>query len=50
MARGLNDAVDAAILLGGAASGAFPRDRAPVGLAVATSFSLVSLLLAGRLK
>ena len=50
VARGLNDAVDAAILLGGAASGAFPRHRAPVGLTVATAFSVVSLLLARRLK
>lgn len=49
MVRGINDAVDAAIILGGAASGAFPRDRAPVGLAVATSLSVVSLLLAKRL-
>ena len=50
MARGINDAVDAAIILGGAASGAFPRDRAPVGIAIATSLSVVSLLLARRLK
>jgi hypothetical protein len=49
MARGINDAADAAIILAGAASGAFPRDRAPVGFAVATSLSVVSLLLARRL-
>lgn len=50
LARGINDAVDAAIIVGGAASGAFPRDRAPVGLAVATSLSIASLLLAERLR
>ena len=49
LARGLNDAVDATIILGGAVSGAFPRDRAPIGVAVATSFSVASLLLARRL-
>ena len=50
IARGINDALDAALILGGAASGAFPRNRAPVGIAVATSLSVVSLLLARRLK
>ena len=50
VARGINDAVDAATILGGAALGIFPRDRAPVGLAVATSLSVASLLLARRLK
>ena len=50
LARGINDAADAAIILGGAASGAFPRDRAPVGIAIATSFSVVSLLLARRFE
>ena len=49
LARGINDALDAALILGGAASGAFPRDRAPVGLAIASSLSVVSLLLARRL-
>lgn len=49
VARGLNDAADAAIILGGMLSGAFPRDRAPVGFAVATSLSVGSLLLARRL-
>ena len=48
--RGINDAADAAIILGGAASGAFPRDRAPVGAAVATSLSVASLLLARHFK
>ena len=50
IARGINDAVDAAIILGGAASGAFPKDRAPIGLAVATSLSVASLLLARQLR
>ena len=50
LARGINDALDAAIILAGAASGIFPRNRAPVGFAVATSLSVVSLLLARRLK
>ncbi len=50
MARGINDALDAALILVGMASGAFPRDRAPVGLAVVTSFSVASLLLAKRLR
>lgn len=49
IARGINDAVDAAIILGGAAFGAFPRNRAPVGFAVATSLSVASLILARRL-
>ena len=49
IARGVNDAVDAAIILGGAATGAFPRNRAPVGFAVATSLSVASFLLARRL-
>ncbi|QIN79720.1 hypothetical protein GBA65_15595 [Rubrobacter marinus] len=50
LARGINDAADAAIVLGGMATGAFPRNRAPVGLTIATSLSVASLLLAGRLK
>lgn len=50
LARGINDAVDAAIILGGAASGAFPRDKALVGITIATSLSVVSLLLARRLR
>ena len=50
LARGINDALDAAIILGGAASGIFPRNRALVGFAVATSLSVGSLLLARRLK
>lgn len=49
LARSVNDAVDAVIILGGAAVGAFPRNRAPVGLAVATSLSVASFLLARRL-
>ena len=49
MARSISDAADAAIILGGAASGAFPRNRAPVGLTVAASLSAASFLLARRL-
>lgn len=49
VARGINDAVDAAIILGGAVYGVFPRDRAPVGLTIATSLSVASLMLARRL-
>ncbi len=50
MARGINDALDAALILVGMVSGAFPRDRAPVGFALATSFSVASLLLARRVR
>ncbi len=48
-ARGISDALDAAIILGGAISGAFPRNRALVGLAMATGFSVLSFVLARRL-
>ena len=50
VARGINDAADAALILGGMVSGVFPRDRAPVGLAIATSLSVASLLLARRFE
>ncbi len=50
MARGINDALDAALILVGMVSGAFPRDRAPVWFALATSFSVASLLLARRVR
>jgi hypothetical protein len=48
-ARGVADALDAALILGGAALGAFPKSRAPVGFATATGFATLSLLLAHRL-
>ena len=48
-ARGVADALDAALILGGAASGAFRRDRAPIGLATAAGFSALSFWLARRL-
>jgi hypothetical protein len=48
-ARGIADALDAALILGGASLGAFPRSRAPVGLATATGFAGLSFLLARRL-
>ena len=43
------DALDAALLLGGSSLGVFPRSRAPVGLATATGFAILSFLLARRL-
>jgi hypothetical protein len=43
------DALDAALILGGLSLGAFPKSRAPVGLATATGFAILSLLLARRL-
>ena len=48
-ARGVADALDAALILGGAALGAFPRSRAPLGLTTATSFAALCFLLARRL-
>ena len=48
-ARGVADALDAALILGGLSLGAFPKSRAPVGLASATGFADLSFLLARRL-
>jgi len=48
-ARGVADALGAALILGGLSLGAFPRGRAPVGLASATGFAILSFLLAHRL-
>jgi hypothetical protein len=48
-ARAVSDAVDAALLAGGAVFGAFPRGRAMFGFAVATSFSAFGFALARRL-
>jgi hypothetical protein len=49
LARALSDAQDAALLVGGIASGAFPRRKASLGLAVATGLCASSLALARRL-
>ena len=49
-ARAISDAGDAALLIGGAASGAFPRGQAMLGLTVATAFSVSSFVLARRLR
>ena len=46
---GIADALDAALIIGGAASGVFRRDRAPIGLAAAAGFSALSFWLAQRL-
>jgi hypothetical protein len=48
-ARGIADALDAALILGGAALGAFSRSRAPLGFTTATGFSALSFLLASRM-
>jgi hypothetical protein len=49
-ARGIADALDVALIAGGAATGAFRRDRAPIGVASGASFSALSFLLARRLE
>lgn len=49
LARAASDAQDAALLVGGMASGAFPRGRAAFGLAVATSLCAASFALARRM-
>ena len=48
-ARGIADALDGVLILGGAATGAFRRDRAPIGLAAAAGSGALSLWLARRL-
>jgi hypothetical protein len=48
-ARGIADALDGVLILGGVATGAFRRDRAPIGLAAAAGSSALSLWLARRL-
>jgi hypothetical protein len=48
-ARGIADALDGVLILGGAATGVFRRDRAPIGLAAAAGSSALSLWLARRL-
>jgi hypothetical protein len=49
-ARGVADALDVALIFGGAAAGAFRRDRAPIGLASGAGFSALSFWLARRLE
>lgn len=49
-ARAISDAADAALLAGGAASGAFSRGRATFGLVVAAGFSAFGFALARRLE
>ncbi len=49
-ARAIADAVDAALIVGGAAAGAFRRDRAPIGVALGAGFGALSFWLARRLE
>ena len=49
-ARGIADALDVALIMGGAATGAFRRDRAPIGVASGAAFSALSFWLARRLE
>ncbi len=49
-ARGIADALDVALIIGGAAAGAFRRDRAPIGVATGAGFSALSFWLAHRLE
>ena len=48
-ARGVADALDVVLIVGGAATGAFRRDRAPIGVASGAGFSALSFWLARRL-
>ncbi len=41
-ARGIADALDVALIVGGAVAGAFRRDRAPIGVASGAGFSALS--------
>ena len=49
-ARGITDALDVALIIVGAATGAFRRDRAPIGVATGAGFSALSFWLARRLE
>ena len=49
-ARGVADALDVALIIVGAATGAFRRNRAPLGLASGAGFSALSFWLARRLE
>jgi hypothetical protein len=48
-ARGVADALDVTLIVGGAAAGAFRRDRAPIGVASGAGSSALSFWLARRL-
>ena len=48
--RAISDAGDAALLIGGVATGAFPRGKAMFGVAVATGLSVSSFVLASRMQ
>ena len=49
-ARGLADALDVALIVVGAATGAFRRERAPIGVATGAGFSALSFWIARRLE
>jgi hypothetical protein len=49
-ARGVANALDVALIVGGAAAGAFRRDQAPIGVASGAGFSALSFWLARRLE
>lgn len=49
-ARGIADALDVALIMGGAAIGAFRRDRAPIGVATGAGFSALSFWIARQLE
>ena len=49
-ARGIADALDVGLIIGGAAAGVFRRDRAPIGVATGAGFSALSFWLARRLE
>ena len=48
--RGIADALDVALIVGGASAGAFRRDRAPIGVATGAGFSALSFWLVRRLE
>ena len=49
-ARGIADALDVALIIGGTVTGGFRRDRAPISLASGAGFSVLSFWLARRLN
>jgi hypothetical protein len=49
-ARGIADALDVALIIVGAATGAFRRDQAPIGVGSGAGFSALSFWLAHRLE